>query len=463
MINREKKIPTLAALLLIGALIASLILIQQKQIFFSGASQSIVPQSVQITNITDNSFTVSWITAKKVSGLVKLMDSGGERIFPDIRDKTGQLGLFTTHYIEVVGLSPNQKYRFVIISDGKEFLAKDNRPYQTRTARLFAGKVPRANLASGRVETVDGQPAAGAIVYFKVEGVSPLSSLVTSQGNWVISLAKAFSDDLSRLADYQDGLIVAEILVQAGEQGQARARVFTQDDDPVPLIRLGEEHDFTRSQPEAGPTQAITPTPTMKPDSRLTGLEDEGIIYQSFKIINPEEGEVITTVRPEIFGTGPQGTRVKIVLESPIKYQAELEVDNQGNWRWSPPQDLDPGPHTLTVTYLNPETGQEETFIRTFVLAANNDLGTPSFVATPSADWVTPTPTLRPSPTPTILSTPTGTPIPTSTPTPRPTSSIRTSLPSTESGVPTSGFWQPTFMMMIGGILVLMGMFLVVF
>ena len=451
--RKEKRIPTILGIFLLVVLIVGLGFVKKKQIFLSKADQQVIPSDVRITNITDNSFTVSWTTAKKTSGLIKLLTEDEERVFPDVRDKTGELSQFTTHYVEVVGVGSNRNYRFLIISGGKEFFSSQNTPYQVKTALPFSGELPRANLASGVVKTSDGQPAEGAIVYLTIEGISPLSSLVTSQGNWAISLAKAFSSDLTGLANYQEGKIIEEILVQGGELGTATARVYTEDDDPVPPIVLGGEYDFTQGDQTETDSLPRSTTPSSSEDSRLGGLEAESLSAEkSFTILNPEEGETISFPRPEIFGTGPKGAKVKIVLESPTKYEAEIEIDESGDWRWVPPQDLAPGTHTLRVTYVDPQTGQEETFIRSFILAANDTEG-PSFTATPSGETVSPSPTLTVTPSPT--STPTATVAPTLPP--------RTSQPSTESGVPQSGFWQPTFILIAGGIFFFLGLGLLVF
>lgn len=446
--KQERRIPTILALSLLFFLAVGLGLVEKKRIFFSRADQQITPLEVRITNITDNSFVVSWVTARETSGLVRLLTGNGERVFPDLRDRTGELSQFTTHYVEVVGVKSNQDHRFLIISGGKEFFLSGNNPYHVRTAPLFSGELPRANLASGTVETVDGQPAEGAIVYLTIEGISPLSSLVTGEGNWAVSLAKAFSSDLTGLASYQEGEIVEEIFVQGGRLGTAAARVYTENDDPVPPIILGGDYDFTQEDQAETDSYLEPATPSSTEHSRLEGLEiDDLSAEKPFIILNPEEGEIISFPRPEIFGTGPRGAKVKIILESPTTYEAEVEIDQSGSWRWTPPHDLAPGVHTLRISYLNPQTGQEETFVRSFVLAAS-DSETPSFTATPSSKITSPTPvltaTLAPTATPTIVIEPTLPP--------------RTSQPSTEPGVPQPGSWQLTFVFILGGIFSLLGL-----
>mgnify|MGYP001144393427 CR=1 FL=1 len=438
--KKERRMPTILGAFLIVVLVVSLFLVKKEQIFRSGASGEAAPSEVQITNITDVSFTVSWATGKKTSGLVKLLGDREERVFLDCRDETGELNKFTNHYVEVVGLTSDKDYQFIIISGGKEFFLSSSKPYQTRTARPISGELPKANLASGKVLSPSGEPAAGAIVYISIEGISPLSSLVTNQGNWAVSLAKALSSDLSTLANYQEGKIPEQIFVQGEEGERATAVIFTENDDPVPPIVLGQQYDFTQNF-QGKAKLVITPAPAVA--SKL-GTFEKTFVQKPFKISNPEDGEVINFSRPEIFGTGPSGAKIGIILESTVKYEANLEIDDSGEWRWTPAQDLAPGAHTMTVKYIDPQTGKEETFVRSFVLAANAGSEELSFTATPSGETVTPTVATVPTPSPTV------------TPTAVPTLPPRASQPSTESGVPQSGFWQPTFFLIIGGTLLLL-------
>jgi len=463
---RQKRIPTILGLVLILFLLASLTLLKRGRILRSRAEEELVPREVWPTNITDSAFTVSWVTTGKTSGLVKLLGSQGEELFPDQRDKTGELGQFETHYVEVSGLQSDREYQFVIISGGKEFKDRGEKPFRVKTAKPFAGEVPQARLASGRVETGDGQPASGAIVYYIVEGISPLSSLVTSQGNWAISLAKAFNAALTGPADYREGKITAQILVQGGKEGNASALVYTQNDDPVPLITLGQHYDFTREElgKDSRRLTGATPTPSITSASRLRTPLPLNQPEKQFAILSPEDGEKINFPRPEIFGTGPRGGELEIVLESPVQYRAKVKIDSEGNWRWTPPQDLAPGSHLLTIKYTNPQTGEEETFIRSFILAASQDWEFPAFSASSSAATPTLTPTPSPSPTPTVTlalspspafsPTPTAVASPTATPMATLMPSPRAVRPATDSGVPQSGFVSLTHFLFLAGSIV---------
>ncbi len=443
----ENKIPTILGIFLLGGLFSSLIALEKTGVLRLRAGKKIRPQQVKQTNITSNSFVVSWITPEAATGMVKVKLDNRERVFIDIRDHLGSPQKYTTHYVEVKGLDHNQVYEYVLISNGNEF-SNANQAYKQKTAGLISQELPQANLASGRVITQQGNPAQGAIVYVDIEGISPLSSLVTSKGNWAVSLAKAYSGDLQTLADYQEGEILEKIFVQGAEKGTSNGQTYTQQDDPVPTITLGGDFDFT-AQVNQQKDEDLSKQPALPPSSSGRFSEDSIDFSQQaeFEIINPQDGETINVTKPEIFGTGPQGGKVEISLESSTTYEASLDIGSDQQWQWTPPQDLEPGSHTLTISYTNPETGQVEEYKRTFVLAAETD-ESPAFSATPSGDTVSPTS----SPTPTL--TPTPTPTATTAPSATSTSSARSSQPSTESGVPASGFWQITGGLIMAGAII---------
>lgn len=439
---KEKQIPTILGIFLVLGLLGSFFAFQKgKTVLESQANESIEPCEVKITNNTDNLFVVSWVTKKETTGVIELVTEVGSRLYKDSRNKNGGLDSFVTHYVEVDGLEASKDYNFLIFSGGKKFL-NNGVYYKAETAVPVSGELPKANLASGTVGFTGGAAADGAIVYISIEGINPLSSLVTSQGNWAIALSNAFSRDLSGMSSYQEGQILEEIFIQGGEKGTASAIIYTSDDDPVPPIVLGNQYDFIKNKQVVADVSA--PTPTII--SKLEGLGEGNAVGKAFTVENPEDGEVVNFLRPEFFGTGANGASVKVTVESPTKYEGSVVINNDGNWRWVPPSDLSPGAHTLTATYKDQQTGEEKTIIRSFVLAATTDTEEPSFTATPSGSLITPTLT----PIPTIAEL-----ILTSAPTPTqalmPTIEERTTLPSTESGVPTSGFWEPMALIAVGG------------
>jgi len=435
--KKEKRIPTIVAfLILILGIVGGIFLIKNSSGWFTRASPEITPKEVKITNITENSFTVSWITDSQTSGFIKY---GTEKEIPftaqDDRDQlSGSQGNFFTHHVTLKGLIPSTNYFFKVSSGGKLF-DNNGQLYEVRTAPTLQSSIRESDVAYGTILKQDGSPAEGIIVYLTLANAYPLSTLTRSSGNWVIPLNLARSIDLSSWATYDKEASVEEIFAQGGPVGTSTAISVTKNDNPLPPITLGGNFDFRQVLPSP------TPTPTFSSTSFTSGFSLENFPTPTpvLKIINPSQGEEVSASRPEIFGTGPGGETLTIVVESPETIQGKVVISSDGSWRWTPPTNLSPGPHTVTVSLPN---GQRVS--HSFVVFAAGDGDTPSFTASPSAT-LAPTPTLTPTPIPTEVPTPILTPTP----------PIRSSLPSTEMGVPQSGYLTPTFLFFTMGVVLI--------
>jgi len=435
--KKEKRIPTIIALLiLILGIAGGTFLIKNTTRWFTSATPEITPQQIKITNITESSFTVSWITNAQVSGFVKY---GTDKEIPftaqDDRDQlSGSQGSFFTHHVTLKGLTPSTNYFFKISSGGKLF-DNNGRLYRANTGPAFQDSNRESDVAYGTILKQDGSPAGGVIVYLTLANASPLSTITRSSGNWVIPLNLARSTDLSSWAIYDKEVSVEEIFVQGGSEGTATAISVTKNDSPLPPITLGGNFDFR----QVLPSPTLTPTPSLSSSTSGFSLENFSTPTPVLKIVNPSQGEKVSTATPEIFGTGPGGETLTIVVESPETIQGKVVISPDGSWRWTPSTNLSPGEHTVTVSLPN---GQQVT--HSFVVLAAGEDNTPSFSASPSAT-LAPTPTLTPTPTPTEIPTPTLTP----------TVAIRSSLPSTEGGIPQSGYLTPTFLFFIMGVVLI--------
>lgn len=443
MIKRHT-IPTILGLVLLTfGTAAGVFLIQKGSIFFLRASPAIAPSQIKITNITNSSFTISWLTEDAVSGFAHFGETPAlGSVAADDRDAlSGTTGSFYAHYASLKNLKPKTKYYFKLGSGGKTF-DNSGKPWEITTASTPGALAPSSDIASGTVLNQDQTPAEGAILYLSIDKMTPQSALIRSSGNWLISLNNAFSSDLSGFASYDKDAQVVEIFVQGGKQ-TATAITTTKNDNPIPEIVLGQTYDFRKEEvttQEAPPTQEATEAASASEEeiSSKFSFEELGQATEettTLSISNPEEGENLNTQKPAFSGTGPAGETIQILVESLTTYNDSVAVDSEGNWTWTPPDDLESGEHSLTLTYLG------ETITRRFTVLAAGASDLPSFTATPSA-----------------TTTPTLTPTPTATATPTPSVATRTALPSTEGGVPAVGYLTPTFLVFILGlVLVLAG------
>lgn len=432
--RKTPRVPTLIALIILLLGITFGVFFINRGLSFSvQARPEIAPQQVKTTNISESGFTVSWITEEAISGFISYgKDSNLSFTGADDRDQlSNNQGQFLTHHVTLRNLSPGTSYYFQINSGGKSF-DNNGQAYQAVTAPKISSSPPANDMAYGTIINQSGSPAEGVIVYLSLPNVSPVSTLSKSSGSWVIPLNLARTVDLGSYAAYDKELAIEEIFVQGGSLGTSTAVTITKADSPVATLTLGQTYDFRKTPAPEEPGRdsslrgsGFTGNPLVTPPATLS-------------ISNPTEKEDLNTTRPEFFGSGPVGETVTIEVKSDQVLTDRKLVKEDGTWSWVPPTDLAVGEHTITVSLPN---GRK--IIRNFTVMAAEEGGALAFTATPSAT-LTPTVPVTPTPTTTLILTP--------TPTPTPTTAGRTSLPSTESGVPRPGLLTPTLMFTTMGI-----------
>jgi hypothetical protein len=289
------------------------------------------------------------------------------------------------------------------------------------------------------------------------DGLSPLSALVKSGGTFAISLNEARTRDLSDLFSQKDISGTFKLFVENGSSGRAEALVDMNIRDSIPVIDIPGNYNFTQGITESVPEVAVEPillNEINNENKSKFNFENLPIpIKEEVTLIYPKPLEKINVSDPEFLGTAPPGRVVTITVESDPQ-TTRILTDSDGGWAWSPPQDLEPGEHTLTVSYIN-SAGVLQKIVRKFTvapaLAQDNNLG---FTASESAQLSpspTPTPTLRTSstPTPTGLvptSSPTPTVIKSPTPTPTPTVPV-----VADNQIPVAGNMEYTLVLIAGG------------
>jgi len=199
--------------------------------------------SVWRTNVTDVSFTISWVTNQPVTGSVRYGTSPGS-LTAVANDVRGADTVDDTHYVMVFGsdILPTTTYYFVLESGGQTF---DNGgvPYTVTTGPTLA--LPcGTDYAWGYVYKADGStPAPGTIISLTIQhgGASsaPLSGLAESAGIWYSNIGNARTQDLSACFTYQPGGGSNVVIFAHGAaEGTASRVVDTAADKPVAPIVL---------------------------------------------------------------------------------------------------------------------------------------------------------------------------------------------------------------------------------
>lgn len=228
-------------IILILGLVIGLYLISQETSLFSKAGVSDVPKEVRISNISDNSFTVSWITDKTTTGFVKFGESEQlGSVASDDRDEDSQKKR-ATHHVTLKNLDPDRVYYYQISPD---------RIYKQTTAPTTTSVPSLPEPLVGKVIRADGAVPAEALVYAQIQG-SALSSYTRDQGNFLITLNNARTKDLSDYLTIQSTDSIS-VSVTAGVEGTVQIQA-----------KIGDQNAFSKIILE---------------NSKVSDLNDDGVI-----------------------------------------------------------------------------------------------------------------------------------------------------------------------------------------
>ncbi len=412
-------IPTLLGVVfLVLGIAAGVFVVQSRQIFRSRASDPPKPRNVTITNVSDSSFTVSWITDEESTGFVAWGES--EREF-NSKTETSLASLVQS--VDIRDLNPQSTYYFQVFVNDKPYL-NDSVPWKVNTLTQLPPP-SKPSIASGTILNPDGTPSDSTIVYLDVDSGSTRSAITSENGRWIIPISEVRDNSLNSYISIDEQSSLIQLNATNGRL-QASASLRPNGSNPSPDIVLGNSYDFLSStlesqtfqNPEANVNlnqsvsksdEALEPSvsPTNAPSQipvEITSLKDKQTIQEEL---------------PEFFGVGTPNLEITITIESdPIT--EILTINEGGSWNWLPPMKLEDGPHTITISYLD-ISGVLQSIKREFTINAAGD------------ETITNTPTLFPTST---LS-------PTSIP-----KTIATSAPTTEPELPDTGVIQNSLVLL---------------
>lgn len=256
----NKRFPTILGLLvLFGALGAGVFFIGTGPgIFTPRATPQTTPKNVKITNVTDTTMTVSFITDESTSSFLQYgttATSLTSREGDDRDQLAGNVSNYNTHHITLRNLQANTTYFFTIGTGANTQFDNNGRPYSVKTTEK-GGSQSTAQTIYGTVLTKDSTPADGSIVYVAIENGGELSTLVRSSGTWAIPLS-ALRGVEGKEAPQINTNTLMQIFVQ-GKTPQDSATLTTtvgQPQFPVKTITLGEVIT-ANANTSAAPTQA---------------------------------------------------------------------------------------------------------------------------------------------------------------------------------------------------------------
>ncbi|MBI4990932.1 fibronectin type III domain-containing protein [Candidatus Gottesmanbacteria bacterium] len=429
MYKKEKRIPTFIVLVILFLGIGSAVYLDRSlHIFTSSAKNNIVPQDVRFANISDNSFTVSWLTSTPATGTAVVTGNSQSITYIDDLDSDDVPRPRLTHYITVKNLKENTAYTVKIY----------NSNYSQKTAPKLATviSIPPAH---GTIVTNNNQAASSALIYLSIGNSALLSARADSSGLWAIPLTNLRSQNLSERPEIADNDII-QINAFTGPSQTASAvvdvRSIRQNLD-LPVMQIGNTYNFITSSNKKDIAQIQ--------NQKILGTQVTNTNYKVYDILFPlQDGDTTTDNRPRIRGVGIKGTQILITVNS-LPQSARVSVDQDGTWVWRPPLSLEPGTHRISIQGFD-QSGNLLTVMREFIVLKSGEGLVLGAEATPSAT-LTPSPTSTPAASPTLI-------IPTISQTTTPTgiSTPTSAFPSATVKVtpPASGSTQST-LILIGG------------
>ena len=407
-------------------------------LFGTKAALSTDPRDIQISNISDTSFTVSFITDAPTLGTVNYGQNGKtDQVKLDDRDQpANKPQQHTVHFITISNLRPSTKYSFSITSGAKSFL-NNGSPYEIATAGTLEAATEK-KLLKGKVTLDDGTVPNEAIVYTSTNNSQLLSALVKS-GTYDIDLANLRSKDLSDISNLNPDEVLKLLIANAN--GQSHVSLLASQINPVPMIILSNDYDFAVSSqplptPIASESAGLSGTPAAFPTS-VGGTKNEP------QILSPQKEQTLKDQQPLFKGKAVPNENVTITINSTQSITTTVQSDANGNWQFRPDVPLEPGKHTITISTTD-ASGLLKTITQSFtVYAAGSQFTEPSVSPTQISPTTTSAPTSAPSPT---LGA-TMTPLPTTvTSTLTPTTIVSSPAPS----VPVTGNDTTLFLSIAG-------------
>lgn len=413
--RRPVRIPTILALLVVLLLVGVIAFVTQtflKQPVDAQGSKT--PKDIQVTNITNSSFTVTWKTDKPTRGIIQLKEANSSGPLVPFADEryAGNETSYVMHSVPVTDRKPNTTYKLYILEQNDT--VHEENAYVVTTAPTVELPAPTTNSIGpvyGSAMFSDNTPASGAIVYLTMGQSQLLSAVVKPSGSYLIPI------NLIRSQDLQSFLPVngkTDLTIEIKYNGDAtEIMTDTANDSPVPEVVIGKTYDFRNQQSKRKTSGDETPIAQNKTSfENVLGTQNTkpaGSNYWPVQFTQPQNGAFLTTFYPYITGTGVPNMFVALTIGIIKPYTVSTKVGPDGTFTYQPKKPMGIGRQGITMTTKDQNNKPIAlTHLFEIMKSGTQVLGD----ATPSATPIfTPEPTASPT-----AEIPTDTPIATETP-----------------------------------------------
>lgn len=405
MYRKEKRIPTLFALFLIFAVIGLSVYIDRNQTsVLLQANQLSQPLEVHFTNISESSFTISWLTEKSVPGVVEIVQNKLNKIYFDVADKDNIPKARQNHYIQVDGLNENTDYE-VRIRAGKNCPNSVICPVYKQKTSIKLETTLNLSPVRGAINDENTSPLENAIVYVSVGKNAPLSGRTDKAGLYVIPLNNLRSQDLLQRPVLNDSDIV-QINVNQSVTQKITSVVdikSIRQNLTIPVMTIGNSYNFIDLMGKKDLLAKSANTSILGTQTDNINLEEDSFVTDSssITILFPKKDDDTTPdSRPRIRGLAPPGSKLLIIVKSSPQIDQVISAKD-GTWSWRPAKPLEPGTHYVSIQGYDNQ-GNLITQTKKFIVLKSGEqvLGesTPSASLTPApTDIVSPTAVFSPT------------------------------------------------------------------
>jgi hypothetical protein len=435
----QKQIPTvLGIIVLIVSLIGGIAFIGTGGgVFSPRATPQTTPKKVKVTNVKDDSFTVSFVTDESTTAFIKYGTEANSLKLQagDDRDQlSGSVNPSTTHYITVRDLQPSKAYYYTLGTGSSSKFDNNGAPFTVQTTKKI-GTPPLSKTIYGNISSENGTPASGAIVYIKVGDAGELSALVKESGSWALPLSNARNGDSFAAITDTDQL---NISVQGPlVSSTAVVTALVSEAQPVKNITLGQNGGAETSTTETttvltspSPNITLYQTPSPSPDIAIqnplttTGTGSTGNLGSLLETapsasptatvvdVSTPSAQIVDTTQPTITGVAAPNVTIMVEVHSEEQITTQKTTGSDGSYTIDLNElgkQLEPGEHTVTVTYTDPKTNKLVTTTKTFTVSPAATSTLLAQASTSPQPFGTSNPYTIVSPTPEVSTDPTAT------------------------------------------------------
>jgi hypothetical protein len=255
----NKKLYTfIGILLIILGIIATTLLVVNRSSYLIKAGPSSTPKNIQITNISDSAYTVTYSTDASVIGTINFGENPNvlDQTTLDDRDQLSQqINNYNSHSITTNNLKPNTTYFFTITS-GSDNINNNGQPFSVKTGSQISEAPSFQKPISGRVINPDGTSPKDGLVFLTIPGAAKLSTLIKNNGTYTLPINTIRNENLSNYLNIKNDSKI-ELKIESNNLNSVINTTVNQI-SPVPIVTLSNNYNFSVAKEDPKPTRSAS-------------------------------------------------------------------------------------------------------------------------------------------------------------------------------------------------------------